>query len=207
MTERRRVTVISGRFADLIAHGLRTVLESDRSVRLLAWNIKAGELEAALRDYRPEVAILDVDLLETPAEVRRLRERHPESRIILLSTELNEAGCAQLVAMGASACLAMATEARDVLNAVHLASRGLRLLPGGGAAAGSSLAAAQLLTTREAEVQALLRQALSNAQIAALLGISIETVRTHARSVYRKLGVSSRRELIGSLDGAHGSWA
>ncbi len=40
-----------------------------------------------------------------------------------------------------------------------------------------------------------LQQRRSNAQIAADLHISIETVRTHARHIYRKLGVSSRREL------------
>ena len=41
-----------------------------------------------------------------------------------------------------------------------------------------------------------LQQRRSNAQIAADLHISIETVRTHARHIYRKLGVASRRELL-----------
>ena len=41
----------------------------------------------------------------------------------------------------------------------------------------------------------LLRQGHSNAQIALALHVGVETVRTHARNIYRKLGVSSRREL------------
>jgi DNA-binding CsgD family transcriptional regulator len=41
----------------------------------------------------------------------------------------------------------------------------------------------------------LLRSGRSNAEIAHTLHVSIETVRTHARRVYRKLGVGSRREL------------
>ena len=52
-----------------------------------------------------------------------------------------------------------------------------------------------LLTAREAEVLELLRTGRSNAEIAAALHVSIETVRTHARHVYRKLGVGTRREL------------
>ncbi|MGO9752463.1 MAG: response regulator transcription factor [Solirubrobacteraceae bacterium] len=36
----------------------------------------------------------------------------------------------------------------------------------------------------------------SNAEIATALRVSVETVRTHARHVYRKLGVSTRRELV-----------
>ena len=42
----------------------------------------------------------------------------------------------------------------------------------------------------------LLRQDRSNAQIALALQIGVETVRTHARSIYRKLGVPSRRALL-----------
>jgi DNA-binding CsgD family transcriptional regulator len=53
-----------------------------------------------------------------------------------------------------------------------------------------------LLTSRELEVLARLQQRRSNAQIAADLHVSIETVRTHARHIYRKLGVGSRRELL-----------
>ena len=52
-----------------------------------------------------------------------------------------------------------------------------------------------LLTPREGDVLLLLRQGRSNAQIALALQIGVETVRTHARSVYRKLGVASRRAL------------
>ena len=48
----------------------------------------------------------------------------------------------------------------------------------------------------------LLHSGRSNREIAAALQIGVETVRTHARNIYRKLGVSSRRELLGvALDG------
>ena len=53
----------------------------------------------------------------------------------------------------------------------------------------------ELLTPREADVLELLQQGRSNAQIGAALHVGIETVRTHARNIYRKLGVSTRREL------------
>ena len=43
----------------------------------------------------------------------------------------------------------------------------------------------------------LLQDGATNAQIAHQLSIGIETVRTHARNIYRKLGIASRRELTG----------
>jgi DNA-binding NarL/FixJ family response regulator len=51
------------------------------------------------------------------------------------------------------------------------------------------------LTARESDVLELLQDGQTNSAIAAALDIGIETVRTHARSIYRKLGVPSRREL------------
>jgi DNA-binding CsgD family transcriptional regulator len=53
----------------------------------------------------------------------------------------------------------------------------------------------RLLTPRETEILPLLRRGASNAEIALALEVGLETVRTHTRSIYRKLGVSSRREI------------
>ena len=61
--------------------------------------------------------------------------------------------------------------------------------------AGATASCRSDLTQREAEVLPLLQQGHSNAQIALGLHVGIETVRTHAHNIYRKLGVASRREL------------
>lgn len=186
------ITVAIGRFIDLLALGLRLVLEDDPRLEVVATDVAAAQLTTVLRTRRPQVAILDADSLRSPAEVRTLAKRHPDSRLVLLAQFPSGVESAQLLAFGAAAYLSKGTEIRDVLNAIHLASRGLQLAPreGFGAAPGSGL-----LTAREVDVLAGLQQRRSNAQIAADLHISIETVRTHARHIYRKLGVSSRREL------------
>ncbi len=149
-----------------------------------------------LRGHRPEVAILDVGGLAKLAEVRELSAGNPATRLVLIADDPSTAECAQLLAFGASACLGRGTQSRDVLNAIHLASRGLQLIPRAAPdpVAGSG-AGGRLLTRREAEVLPLLQQGRSNAQIALALQVGVETVRTHARNIYRKLGVSSRREL------------
>jgi DNA-binding NarL/FixJ family response regulator len=115
---------------------------------------------------------------------------------VLVADELSSIECAQLLAFGASACLARHTQSRDLLNAVHLASRGLQLASRSRGPAGELHPGGQLLTPREAEVLSLLQQGRTNPQIALALHVGVETVRTHARHIYRKLGVSSRRELV-----------
>ena len=193
------ITLVIARFDDLIAGGMHRLIERDPSLAIVASDVEHARIPAVLRAHRPQIAILDAGALDRPAELRELNAQHPATRLILLADGANGATTiesAQLLAFGASACLGRNTQSRDVLNAIHLASRGLQVIPGHGrAASGRPIAGGQLLTPREAEVLALLQNGRSNAQIAVALQLSVETVRTHARNIYRKLGVSSRREL------------
>ena len=193
MAESGTITVAVGRFDDLIARGLRGLIDDDGQLELVAQDVAAAQLPTMLRGRRPDVAIVDASSLRSPAEVRTLSTRHPSTHLLLLADRPSSIESAQLLAFGAAACLAKSTQARDVLNAIHLASRGLQLTPRDGHALtrGSGL-----LTPREVDVLSGLQRRRSNAQIAAELHVSVETVRTHARHIYRKLGVSSRRELL-----------
>ena len=190
------ITVAIARFEDLLALGLRTLLADDPSVSVVARDIAYDRLSVVLRAHRPQVLILDVRALRDLAEVRELSTRHPHTRLVLLGDGVSTAESAQLLAFGASACLAKETEARDVRNAIHLASRGLQVMPRGADGDSADETRDSLLTRREGDVLALLREGRSNAQIALALQIGVETVRTHARSIYRKLGVASRRALL-----------
>ena len=187
------ITVAIARFEDLLALGLRAVLEDDPSLAVVAHDIEYDRISVVLQAHRPDVLILDVDQVIDLATVRELSGAHPDTHLVLLGDGLSALESAQLLAFGASACLGKATQGRDVRNAIHLASRGLQVMPRGAQTGGP---AGGVLTQREGDVLLLLREDRSNAEIALALQIGIETVRTHARSVYRKLGVASRRELI-----------
>jgi DNA-binding NarL/FixJ family response regulator len=197
MSQTSPITVALGHFDDLVARGLRGLVEDDPSLELVSRDIAAGELGTVLRARQPRVAIVDAGSLRSPVEVRELARRHRRTRLVLLAEQASTVECAQLLAFGAAACLAKAAQSRDVLNAIHLASRGLQLAPResfGTVPLAAPVSA--LLTARESDVLAELQRRRSNSQIAADLHVSIETVRTHARHIYSKLGVSSRRELL-----------
>jgi DNA-binding NarL/FixJ family response regulator len=189
------ITVVIAHFDDLFARGLRELIESDPSLAIVAADVEHRRIGVVLRAHRPDVAILDIGALGKLAEVRELSRSHPATRLVLLCNDPAPAECAQLLAFGASACLGRDTQSRDLINAIHLASRGLQVLPRATAGRGGGPVAEGRLTRREGEVLPLLQQGRSNAQIALALQVGVETVRTHARNIYRKLGVSSRREL------------
>jgi DNA-binding NarL/FixJ family response regulator len=195
------ITVVLAAFDDLFARGLRELIAGDPSLEIVASDVEHRRIPVILRAHRPDVAVLDAGVLAKLAEVRELSAQYPDTRLVLLAQNPSMVECAQVLAFGASACLGRDTQSRDVLSAIHLAARGLQMTPrtpagdDGQSDTGGTLTAGHLLTRREAEVLPLLQQGRSNAQIALTLGVGVETVRTHARNIYRKLGVSSRREL------------
>ena len=196
MDARPPITVAIARFEDLLALGLRSLLADDPNVSIVVEDIAYDRVPVVLQAHDPDVLILDAGALADLATVRTLSQEHPDTRLVLLGQDQSTAECAQLLAFGASACLGKDTQARDVRNAIHLAARGLQVMPRGAHHAGDARVGHSLLTQREGDVLHLLRQGHSNPSIALELGIGVETVRTHARGVYRKLGVSSRRALV-----------
>ncbi len=194
MQPRAPIAVAIARFEDIVARGLRALIAEDENLELVVEGIPHEQIDAAFSAHRPDVAILNFGSLDSPSELRDLHQRHPETRMIVLANRPTPTDCRQMLAFGATACLAKSTEARDVLHAIYLASRGLHVLPPAATPAHMPLGP-ELLTPREADVLELLQHGRSNSEIAALLHVGVETVRTHARHIYRKLGVRTRRDL------------
>lgn len=190
------ITVAIARLDDLLALGLQAMLSDDPGVSIVAQDVEYERLTAFLRAHRPRVLIADASALRALAQVRELSIQHPQTHLVLFTEDLGAVETAQLLAFGASACLAPNTQARDVRNTIHLAARGLQVTPFAGRHASDARARDPRLTQREGDVLLLLRQGYGNGQIALELDIGIETVRTHARNVYRKMGVVSRRDLL-----------
>jgi DNA-binding NarL/FixJ family response regulator len=195
------VTIVSARFEDLVAIGLEQLISEDPNVELVETAVELENLEKVLEKRRPSVVLLNFGSLPNAAWVYQLHQSSPETRIVVLANRPTAAESNQLLSFGATACISKETQGRDIINAIHLASRGMRVLPRSNAAPSDPaerfdyLPEADILTAREAEVLQLLQEGMTNAQIADELTIGLETVRTHARNIYRKLGVSTRRDL------------
>src|SRR3954452_15739987 len=189
-------TVALARFEDLIARGLTALIDDDPNLEVVAEDLDDDRLRTVLERRRPDVALLNYGSLGAPFEVHALHVAYPVTRLVVLASRPTAAEANQMLTFGATACLSKETQARDVLNAIHLASRGLQVLPRARAGEqGLGPTGPEPLTSREADVLALLQEGRSNAEIALALQVGVETVRTHARNIYRKLGVRTRREL------------
>src|SRR3954451_12559022 len=202
---RKPITIVSARFEDLVSIGLQSLISEDTNLQLVQVDVELDQLEDELEREHPAVVLLNFGSLPNAAWVYQLHQSHPETRIVVLANRPTPAEANQLLSFGATAAISKETQGRDIINSIHLASRGMRVLPRQTAPAGVSspetyerfdyLPEADILTAREAEVLQLLQEGMTNAEIAHHLSIGIETVRTHARNIYRKLGISTRRDL------------
>jgi DNA-binding NarL/FixJ family response regulator len=194
------VTVVAAEFEDLVKVGLRQLISAEDALELVASDVPLADLGEVIEEHSPDVALLNFGSLPSPATVHELHEHYPETRIVVLANRPTAAECNQMLSFGATACISKETQGRDIINAIHLASRGMYVMPrsaSSGLVEGNGVArpGPDLLTSREAGVLELLQEGRTNAEIAHELSIGIETVRTHARNIYRKLGISSRRDL------------
>jgi hypothetical protein len=70
------ITIAVGRFDDLLARGIRSLIEDDVRLQLIAADVPREQIAGVLQTRSPRVAILDGDALASLAEVRELTLRH-----------------------------------------------------------------------------------------------------------------------------------
>jgi DNA-binding NarL/FixJ family response regulator len=195
----------------LVRGGLRMILEAQPDIRV-AGEAEDGRaaLELATRVH-PDVVVMDirmpsVDGLEATRQLLAFGERAP--RVLILTTfDLDEYVYDALHA-GASGFLLKSARPAELVAAVRGAVAGDTLLapaitrrlvesfvrrPPPGARASAELAS---LTNRELEVFRHIACGRSNAEIASLLYVTDETVKTHASRIFMKLGVRDRTQAV-----------
>jgi DNA-binding NarL/FixJ family response regulator len=211
--KRQPVRVVLVNDEQIIIDGLRTMLASHRDqVKVVGRALASEDLASTIPDLGADVVLVDLHIqgasgLELAA---RLLADGPPFRVVIFTDDSEERRLFEALRLGVSGYLLKS------LNGVQLADHLLRVAGGqvvvdptmatrialrgaqfGGAEMwpGSQLS----LSQRESEVMALLVEGLSNRLIAAQLVIGEETVKTHLRSIYRKLGVNDRSHAVATV--------
>ncbi|HSZ04862.1 MAG TPA: LuxR C-terminal-related transcriptional regulator [Solirubrobacteraceae bacterium] len=126
----------------------------------------------------------------------RLKSSRPTTAVVVIAHDPTPQLGTLLLAAGAT-CLAQSVAVVDILSAVHQSAQGERVFVGIDGRRPRGHGGTQTLTRREVEVFRHLSNGARQSVIAFEMGISVETVRSHAKSIYRKLGVQNGQQLIG----------
>jgi len=187
----------------VVRRGLRTFLELQEEIEVVG---EAEDGEQALTEAErldPDVILLDLVMphVDGIAALHGLRERSPRSRVIVLTTFLDDDKLLPAVRAGAAGYLLKDVEPKDLVGAIRTVHAGEALLhPAAAARVMAELVdaarptPATLLTPRENEVLALIARGSSNKVIARELGVSEKTVKTHVSNLLGKLGVTDRTQ-------------
>ena len=200
-TEQRPIRLVLADDHASVRRSLRLLLGSESDVAVIA---EASDLSSAVRELRgssPNVLLLDLHMRGAPGieTIRRLRAQAPETEIVVVTMEQSPVFAQQALEAGAMAYVLNDRDDTELAEAVRSAARGLEYVSPQIAARLDALRRAvggDGLTTRELEVLRLLALGHTSAEIATKLQLSRRTVETHRARILRKLGVSTRAELV-----------
>jgi DNA-binding NarL/FixJ family response regulator len=187
----------------VVREGLRTFLALQEGIEIAGEAADGEEAVRAAEQLRPDVVLMDLVMpkLDGVAAMRILRERVPKTRVIVLTSFLDDDKLLPALRAGAAGYLLKNTPPQELVRAVRAAHAGEALLdPVVAARLVESLAASgeeepiDRLTKREREVLELIGRGLPNKRIALELGVAEKTVKTHVSHVLAKLGVTDRTQ-------------
>jgi NarL family two-component system response regulator LiaR len=188
----------------VVRQGLRTFLELQDDIEVVGEAADGEQALASAAALEPDVVLMDLVMprLDGVSALQRLRERAPATRVIVLTSFLDDDKVLPAVRAGAAGYLLKDVQPAELVRAIRMVDRGEALLHPAVAArvlreiAGDDTRAErnELLTPRELEVLALLAGGRANKAIARELGVAEKTVKTHVGNILGKLGLSDRTQ-------------
>jgi DNA-binding NarL/FixJ family response regulator len=191
---------------EMVIEGLKAMLAAFKDrVQVVGHAVGAERAAGVVEQLQPDVVLCDVRMQGCSGLdlCLVLRERHPDLKVVMLSVYDDEQYLFQALRVGARGYLLKSIGSDELVRQLELAHHGETVLDPGMAARAVDTAARlqrdefwpgarQGLTQRESEILSFMVTGLSNRGIANKLVIGEETVKSHLRSIYRKLNVSDR---------------
>ena len=199
----------------LVRESLATLLGLLDGIELLATASDGEEALVLAAEHAPDVVLMDLRMprMDGIEATSRLRETHPEIRVIALTTYADDESVLGALRAGARGYLTKDASSQDIRAAILTVAAGdaaldpavqshvVAALAGEGTRAAETVPAITPelpddLTPREAEVLALIAEGLTNAEIAERLVVSPTTIKSHINHLFAKAGLRDRTQAV-----------
>jgi DNA-binding NarL/FixJ family response regulator len=189
---------------EIMRSGLTGLLALSAEYEVVGAFGNCSEVEKHLAGLHPDVVLMDIEMPEVDGleGIRRIRKVNDALKIIVLTVFEDNKNVFDAVCAGANGYLLKKMVSKHIFEAIDEAMAGGAPMSAGIASTVLKLLAGKKpekeypLTAREREILASLVNGNSYKMIASELGISLETVKTHIKSVYDKLQVHSQTEAV-----------
>lgn len=197
---RRPHSVVVADDHPIVRSGMRLLLGGSRFFELVGEARTGAEALIRCEQLHPDVLLLDLRLPDLPAATicERVKERRPETAIVILTSYEEEQVIRGCLKAGASGCLFKDVSEQNLLGALMQVAHGRTVIDPrvAGAVRRSEGTNGDVLSEREREVLIELGRGASTAEIAEALGVSPNTVKTHLRGLFRKMGAHNRVQAL-----------
>jgi DNA-binding NarL/FixJ family response regulator len=199
---RDKIKIILADDHRIFRKGLKSLLSEKSNIEILAEADDGAEaLEKAMK-YRPKIVIMDIGMpkMDGIEATRQIRERLPDTEVVILSMHSKKAYIDQVLKAGAKGYVLKDSDEENLIAAINTVHNGGYYLDSliadqilsdyfGGKSKRELKKQSDPLSEREREVLRLLAQGHSNQEVADILCISRKTVENHRANIVRKTGV------------------
>jgi two-component system NarL family response regulator len=182
----------------LLRKGIARLLDLEPGMTVVA---EAGNGEEAVEQFRrhtPDVTLMDLELprMDGVESMTAIRREHPNARIVALTMYQGDEDIHRAVQAGAVAYLLKDTVPEVLTRVIRDVHAGRRVFPPEILAAIERRAGQPALTSRELQVLELLAEGKRTKEIAATLGVTVDTANAHIKNIYSKFAVHGRAAVV-----------
>lgn len=194
----KSVSVLMADDHPLVRLGLATLIGRDPRYAIVAEASNGREAVDAFQRLRPDLVLMDLMMPEIGGieATRQIRLADPRARVIILTSSDGEDHVYRGLQAGACAYLLKDASEQQLGECLAAVAQGRKFLPPDIAARLALHFKGNQLSAREQDILHRLSEGLCNKLIARASGISEGTVKCHIRSIFSKMGVSTRTEAV-----------
>lgn len=180
----------------VVRMGLKTMLESEDDISVVAMAGSAAEAFREIPKADPEVVLMDLRMpgMDGADAIAEIRRQWPGIRVLVLTNYQEDEYISKTIQAGAMGYLLKRTPQEEIVKAVHTLFHNGRYIPEDISGRLLEIIGRDRLSERELEVLSLVCKGLSNKEIAQKLFISDKTARNHVTNCLAKLDASDRTE-------------
>lgn len=190
----------------ITSKGISALLNGSNSFTIVGKVSCGSELQIAMHERKPDILILEIDMPEINGfhALRKLKDEHPNTKIIIFSAHPEEIYAMRSIKSGAVGYIPKTSDNEIFMKALNRVAKGgvfinedlAEAFNNKSVGSKSVISRYKKLSTREVEVLNLLSSGKRNKEIASLLEINEKTVSTYKTRLLKKLKIDNLAELI-----------